>query len=429
MRHLVIISLALSIIGCKSKNTKDKEAAANISADTVATATHELNLPPPYATPSVTKYADVIGWGGMHMPVVPAGFTVKRFAASLDNPRWIYQAPNGDILVAESNSPHNALEKVTGQRKSADRITLFRGIDTTGRPELRSVLIKELNKPFGMLVSGNYLYVANTDGLMQYPYEPGATAITAKGKQLVALPGGPRHWTRNIIANADGSKIYIAVGSATDHAEKGVDKEMRRANIIEINADGSGERIYAAGLRNPVGMGWAPGTNTLWTAVNERDELGDDLVPDYLTSVKDGGFYGWPYSYYGAHKDPRVPEKNQTLVDKAIVPDVPLDNHSASLGLAFYDRDVFPARYRNGAFIGQHGSWNKSGMAGYKVVFVPFNNGKPSGMPEDFLTGFIADSTSNKVYGRPVGVAVLQDGSLLVADDAGNTIWRVTAAK
>jgi glucose/arabinose dehydrogenase len=278
-----------------------------------------------------------------------------------------------------------------------------------------------------MLIIGNNFYVANTDGLVKFPYKPGSTFITEKGKQIISYPGGPRHWTRNIIANADGSKIYISIGSSSDHAEDGIDKEQRRAMILEINPDGSGEKVYASGLRNPVGMDWAPGTQILWTAVNERDELGDDLVPDYLTSVKEGGFYGWPYSYWGKHKDPRVKEEKPDLVDKAIIPDVPLDNHSAPLGLAFYTKTSFPAKYRDGAFIGQHGSWNKSTLAGYKVVFVPFKNGKPSGRPEDFLTGFIADKSSNKVYGRPVGVTVLQDGSLLVADDGSNIIWRVAA--
>lgn len=429
MRYAIILCLTACFIGCGSKNTKEKEAAATTPADTVATVVHEVSLPQPYATPSVTKYADVIGWDSSHKPVAPAGFAVQRFADSLDNPRWIYQAPNGDVFVAESNSPHSLLDRVTAQRTSANRITRFHGIGPDGRAASRSIYLTSLRMPFGMLVIGNYFYVANTDGLMQYPYDPGAVSIKANGKKILELPGGPRHWTRNIIANADGSKIYIAVGSSTDHADKGVDKEMRRADILEVNADGSGEKIYAGGLRNPVGMGWAPGTKTLWTVVNERDELGDNLVPDYLTSVKEGGFYGWPYSYFGAHKDPRVKEKNQTLVDRAIVPDVALDNHSASLGLAFYDRDAFPAKYRNGVFIGQHGSWNKSEMAGYRVVFVPFKNGKPAGISEDFLTGFIADTASHKVYGRPVGVAVLQDGSLLVADDAGNAVWRVSAAK
>jgi glucose/arabinose dehydrogenase len=262
----------------------------------------------------------------------------------------------------------------------------------------------------------------------QFPYSPGQTKITAEGKKILDVPslGYNNHWTRNIIANRDGSKIYVSVGSGSNNAENGIDKEKNRANILEINPDGTGFRVFAYGLRNPVGMDWQPGTNILWTAVNERDNLGDDLVPDYMTSVKEGGFYGWPYAYFGANEDPRLAGQRPDLVAKTIVPDVNLGAHTASLGLAFYTKDAFPKRYKNGAFIGQHGSWNRSVFSGYKVVFVPFENGKP-GTPEDFVTGFIADESKNEVYGRPVGVAVLPDGSLLVADDSGNTIWRIAA--
>jgi glucose/arabinose dehydrogenase len=293
--------------------------------------------------------------------------------------------------------------------------------------DLQEVFLTELNQPLGMLVLNNAFYVANTDGLMQFPYKEGATKLTAKGKKILSLPAGGynNHWTRNIVANKEGSKIYISVGSASNVGEHGMEEEVRRAAILEVNPDGTGERIYASGLRNPVGIDWAPGTNTLWTAVNERDELGDELVPDYLTSIKEDGFYGWPYAYFGAHEDPRRQGERPDLVKKTLVPDVALASHSASLGLAFYDKEAFPQKYRNGAFIGQHGSWNRSAFSGYKVVFVPFRNGKPAGKPEDFLTGFIVNEED--VYGRPVGVTVLKDGSMLVADDASNTIWRISA--
>ncbi|HEV8286538.1 MAG TPA: sorbosone dehydrogenase family protein [Chitinophagaceae bacterium] len=427
MKAILFSAIAVIVIACKGKQKSETAEAPPMPADTATAETQELNLPPPYATKSVRNMSEIIAWPSGKKPIAPEGFVVSKFADSLDHPRWVYQASNGDVFIAELNSPHNTLEKITGKNKSADQITLLRDADKDGVPELRTAFLKDLNKPFGMLIIGNNFYVANTDGLVKFPYKPGSTFITEKGKQIISYPGGPRHWTRNIIANADGSKIYISIGSSSDHAEDGIDKEQRRAMILEINPDGSGEKVYASGLRNPVGMDWAPGTQILWTAVNERDELGDDLVPDYLTSVKEGGFYGWPYSYWGKHKDPRVKEEKPDLVDKAIIPDVPLDNHSAPLGLAFYTKTSFPAKYRDGAFIGQHGSWNKSTLAGYKVVFVPFKNGKPSGRPEDFLTGFIADKSSNKVYGRPVGVTVLQDGSLLVADDGSNIIWRVAA--
>lgn len=429
---LYFMLLMMVIAACnnntgKSENSKDTAAATATTPDVVPTKTDLVHLPEPYATKSVRNMSKVIGWPETQSPTVPQGFTIKKFADSLDNPRWIYVADNGDIFVAESNSPHSALEKATGKNKSADRITMFRDDNNDGVPEMRSVFMKGLDKPFGMLIVGDKFYVANTSGVVRFPYVNGATSITAKGVEIVKLPPGPRHWTRNIISNADHSKLYIAVGSSTDHAENGIDKETRRANILETNMDGTGERVYASGLRNPVGMAWAPGTTTLWAAVNERDELGDDLVPDYLTSIQSGGFYGWPYSYYGDHVDPRLKDKQQPdLVKKAIVPDVPLGNHTASLGLVFYTGNLFPERFRNGAFIGQHGSWNSSFLKGYKVVFVPFKNGKPSGLPEDFITGFVANESKSEVYGRPVGVAMQKDGSLLIADDAGKKIWRVS---
>ncbi|MFT3910866.1 MAG: sorbosone dehydrogenase family protein [Ferruginibacter sp.] len=415
----------------KQKEEEKKEEAKLLTpADTVKDKVETVNLPEPYATKSVINFSKVIGWPAGKMPVAPAGFTVSKFADSLDNPRWIYVADNGDVFIAESNSPHSAVEKITGKNKSADRITLLRDANNDGIPELRSVFLKGLNKPFGMLTINNNFYVANTDGIMLYPYTAGAISISDKGREIVKLPGGPRHWTRNIISNDKKDKIYIAVGSSSNVAEDGMEKEIRRADILEVNTDGSNEIVYASGLRNPVGMAWAPGTNTLWTAVNERDELGDELVPDYMTSVKQGGFYGWPYCYFGQHLDPRLKDKDDPqMVAKTIVPDVALGSHTASLGLAFYTGTSFPQTYRNAAFIGQHGSWNKSTFTGYKVVFIPFSNGKPTGRMQDFLTGFIADENKKEVYGRPVGVAVLKDGSLLVADDAGNCLWRVSASK
>ncbi|RYD84856.1 MAG: sorbosone dehydrogenase family protein, partial [Sphingobacteriales bacterium] len=296
--------------------------------------------------------------------------------------------------------------------------------------ETRAVFAEKLNQPYGLLILKNYFYVANTDGLYRFPYKEGDIKLQGTAQKIVTLPAGGynNHWTRNLIANADGSKIYISVGSASNVGEHGMENEVRRANILEVNPDGTGERIYAAGLRNPVGMDWNPVTKELWTAVNERDELGDGLVPDYLTSVKPGAFYGWPYSYYGQIEDPRMKGQGKDLVAKALVPDVPLGNHTASLGLTFYNGNTFPAKYKNGAFVGQHGSWNSSQLTGYKVVFVPFSDGKP-GKPEDFLTGFIADEKKAKAYGRPVDVTVMNDGSLLVNDDSGNTLWKVTANK
>ncbi|RZK87603.1 MAG: sorbosone dehydrogenase family protein, partial [Pedobacter sp.] len=320
-----------------------------------------------------------------------------------------------------------AKSEVSG--KSVNTILLLRDADKDGKPELITTFLAGLNQPYGAAFINNSFYVANTDGLWQFPYQPGDTEITKPGKKIVELPAGGynNHWTRNLLVNADKSKIYISVGSGSNVGENGMEHEVRRATILEVNPDGTGEKIYGSGLRNPVGMAWAPGTNALWTAVNERDGLGDGLVPDYITSVKQGGFYGWPYSYFGQNEDPRMAGKSPELVKKAIVPDVPLGSHTASLGLAFYTANKFPAKYQGGAFIGQHGSWNSSKLVGYKVAFVPFKDGKPTGKVEDFLTGFIANADKSLVYGRPVGVAVTQDGALLVADDVSGVVWRVAA--
>ncbi len=430
------IFLSLLAIGCKNEPSK-KEQNAGKEVVVETSAGQPVNLPAPYATKSKTKFSNVIGWPEGKTPVAPEGFTVTKFAEDLNNPRWIYIATNGDILVAEASTEPGAIKKVkgaiSGKNKSqnlgnsGNKVLLFRDKDGDGKVEQSSIFVENLNRPFGMLIIGNHFYVANTDGLIQYPYQPGTTKITGPGKKILDLPGGGynNHWTRNLIANKDNSKIYISVGSGSNVGENGMEYEVRRANILEVNPDGTGERIYAAGLRNPVGLGWAPGTTTLWTAVNERDELGDELVPDYITSVKEGGFYGWPYSYFGQHEDPRMKDKQKPeLVKKAIVPDVALGAHTASLGLAFDEKGIFGGKFKGGAFIGQHGSWNRSQFSGYKVVYVPFSNGKPSGPPQDFLTGFLTGE-DNKVYGRPVGIAFTQN-AMLVADDASNTIWRIS---
>lgn len=415
---LVIVLLAASCNNNTRTSAEQKEAADSMDKKEHKVVEESDVLPAPYATKSAAKRSKVVAWKDNAMPIAPEGFVVSRFAEGLQHPRWIYVAKNGDVFVSQgdkSNSP--------------DNILLFRDNNQDGKYETKSVFLKNLNQPFGMLILNDKFYVANTDGLVQYPYKEGAGSITAAGKQIVALPGGPRHWTKNIISSKDGSKIYIAIGSASNVAEDGIEKEHRRAMILQVNPDGSNEKVFASGLRNPVGMDWAPGTNVLWTAVNERDELGDDVPPDYLTSVQEGGFYGWPYAYYGKIEDPRLKGQRPDLVQKSIKPEVSVGPHTASLGLAFYTQNSFPEKYRGGAFVGQHGSWNRSVFSGFKVVFVPFSNGKPAGKPEDFLTGFIANEDRDEVYGRPVGVAVLPNGSLLVADDGGNIVWQVDYKK
>lgn len=419
----VIIAFCMAIVACNSNS--EKPATDKPTADSTASAQHTLvinldSLPRPFATESVSKMSKVIGWKDK-MPVAPEGFTVTLFTDKLESPRWMYVAENGDLFVAQADK----------EGKKGNNILLFRDTNKDGAPETKTVYLKGLNQPFGMLIINDKFYVANTDALMEFPYNSQATTITASGKQLVALPAKGRHWARNIITNAAKDKIYIAVGSSSNVAEDGIDKEVRRAAILEVNLDGSNEKIYASGLRNPVGLAWAPGTNTLWAAVNERDELGDDLVPDYLAGVKENTFYGWPYSYYGQNLDPRIKKEDQNmeLVNSAISPDVALGSHTAALGLAFYTNNSFPSSYHNGAFVAEHGSWNRSHLAGYKVVFVPFSNGRPADKPQDFLTGFIASDEKSEVYGRPVGLAILPDGSLLVTDDGDNKIWKVSYKK
>lgn len=423
--YFLILGLLLStlIISCKSNTERKMDIVNKVqkekvhTGDTVMTAIGELMLPAPYATESVRNSNSMVDWPENTMPNAPKGFTVTKYADGLDNPRWSYYAPNGDLFVSEAN---------TG--KSKGKITILRDKNNDGKFEVRETFLDGLNQPFGMLVIGNSFYVGNTDGLYKYPYKSGQTSLKdVEGSKIVELPAGGynNHWTRNIITNDAQDKIYISVGSASNAGEHGMEEEKRRANILVVNLDGSNEKIYASGLRNPVGMDWNPANGELWTAVNERDKLGDNLVPDYATSVKEGSFYGWPYSYFGQIEDPRLEGKAPELVKKALIPDVPLGSHTASLGFTFYDASTFPEKYRNGAFVGQHGSWNRAVLSGYKVVFIPFENGKPQ-QPEDFLTGFIADLESSDVYGRPVAVTVTPQGDLLVNDDSGKTLWKVS---
>jgi glucose/arabinose dehydrogenase len=382
------------------------------------------------------------GWPPDARPVAAEGTTVAAFARGLDHPRWLYVLPNGDVLVAETNAPPRPEDgkgikgwffkryqkKAGGAVPSANRITLLRDTDGDGVPETRSVFLSGLNSPFGMALAGDVFYVANADALVRFPYSPGQTAITASLTKVVDLPGGPvnHHWTKNVIPTTDGSKLYVSVGSNSNVAENGIDKEESRAAIWEIDAQTGTHRVFASGLRNPVGLAWDPDTGALWAAVNERDELGSDLVPDYITAVRDGAFYGWPYSYYGARIDTRVKPQRPDLVAKAIAPDYALGPHTASLGLVSARGNALPARFSSGMFIGQHGSWNRKPRSGYKVIFVPFTNGNPSGTPLDVLTGFVGEN--GDAMGRPVGVAIDKRGALLVADDVGNTIWRVTSS-
>ena len=442
MKKQILYSALLSsavLVSCQSNSNSDKGNDSLENDTTVATSVQELNLPAPDTAASKNKFSKVIDWPAGKTPIAPEGFAVSRFATGIKSPRNMIITPNGDVLIVLTNSERSAVEAVantvTGKAKSevpgksANSILLYRDADKDGKAETITTFLSGLNQPYGMTIIGNHFYVANTDGILQYPYKPGDTKITANGKKILSLPAGGynNHWTRNLITNADKSKIYVTVGSGSNVGENGMENEVRRANILEINPDGTGEKIYASGLRNPVGVDWAPGTNMLWTAVNERDGLGDELVPDYITSVKQGAFYGWPFSYYGQNEDPRMKGKNPELVKKAIAPDVPVGSHTASLGLAFYKATKFPAKYQGGAFIGQHGSWNRSALTGYKVAFVPFKNGKPTGKPEDFLTGFIANAEKGEVYGRPVGVTLTPDGALLVADDVSGIVWRVAA--
>ncbi len=386
----------------------------------------------------------VVGWAAGEHPTVPAGFRIDALATGLSNPRNVLALPNGDVLIVESRN--NASEPVQrpkdpirdwimarahSQTKSGEtsaasnRITLVRDADGDGKPETRSVLVDHLNAPFGVAVAGGRLYVANTDAIVAYPFTPGETRITAPGVKITDLPAGPinHHWTKSLTANADGSRLYVGVGSNSNAMERGPEAETRRAAVLEVDPATGASRVFASGLRNPNGLTFYPGTNTLYAVVNERDELGPNLVPDYMTSVRPGAFYGWPYSYYGQHVDPRVKPQRADLVARAIPPDYALGSHVAALGLAFYTGASFPGAYRGGAFVGEHGSWNRNDPHGYKVAFIGFQGGRPVGAPQDFVSGFLKDG---KAHGRPVGVAVDRTGALIVADDVGNTVWRVS---
>jgi glucose/arabinose dehydrogenase len=386
--------------------------------------------------------AKAIGWPEGGKPVAARGMAVSAFATGLDHPRTLLVLPNGDVLVAETNAPKRPEEntgikglitklvmtRAGADTQSANRITLLRDANGDGVAETRSVFLEGLNSPFGMALVGDDFYVANSDAIMKFPYSSGDTRITAPGVKVADLPAGPlnHHWTKDLTAHPDGTRLYATVGSNSNIGENGMDKETNRAAVLEIDRTSGKLRVFASGLRNPNGPAWQPQSGALWVVVNERDELGNDLVPDYMTSVKDGGFYGWPYSYYGQHVDARVQPQRPDLVAKAIVPDYALGAHTASLGLAFNTGKLFPPEMANGAFVGQHGSWNRKPHSGYKVIFVPFANGMPSGKPQDVLTGFLTDE--GEARGRPVGVAIDRQGALLVADDVGNAIWRVTPA-
>ena len=398
------------------------------------------NLPEPKSSllPTV-NIAPAKGWPVGTMPTPATGLKVQAFARGLEHPRWLHVLPNGDVLVAETDAPPKpddgkgvkgkiaklVMKRAGSSHPSANRISLLRDSNGDGIADQKTVFLQNLNSPFGMALVGNMLYVANTDALMRFAYQEGATQITASGTKVLDLPGGTlnHHWTKNVIANPAGTKLYITVGSNSNVAENGFDQEVGRALIMEFDIASGKARPFATGLRNPNGMDWQPQSGALWTVVNERDELGNDLVPDYMTSVKDGAFYGWPYSYYGQHVDTRVKPQNPELVARAIKPDYALGNHTASLGLAFYAAELM-SQYRGGALIGQHGSWNRKPHSGYKVIFVPFQNGQPSGKPQDVLTGFLSDK--GDAFGRPVGVAVDFSGAILVADDVGDMIWRVS---
>ncbi|HXC59158.1 MAG TPA: sorbosone dehydrogenase family protein [Steroidobacteraceae bacterium] len=401
----------------------------------------ELPTPRKKLLPTM-QVAAATGWSSGSQPQAAAGLAVSPFATSLSHPRWLYVLPNGDVLVAETNAPTRpeegkgikgkVMKAVQGKAgagvPTANRIRLLRDADGDGRAETITEFATQLNSPFGMALVGSTLYVANTDAVMAFDYRSGETSVAGPPRKLTNLPGGPRnhHWTKNILASADGRYLYATTGSNSNVGENGLEQEEGRAAIWQIDLKNGEKHLYATGLRNPNGLAWEPSSGELWTAVNERDELGNDLVPDYITSVHEGAFYGWPFSYYGQHVDARVKPQNSTLVAKATPPDYALGAHVAALGLTAAGNANLPSQYRNGMFVGEHGSWNRKPAVGYKVVFVPFSQGKPAGQPLDVLTGFI--SANGKAQGRPVGLVVARDGSLLVADDVGNTVWRVTAA-
>jgi glucose/arabinose dehydrogenase len=434
VRHCAVSVVTLQLIGCAPP------ARLPISAGTGPAP--QLPAPSKSLIPTV-KVAKAVGWANGEKPVAPRGTVVTAFAKDLDHPRWLYVLPNGDVLVAETNAPPRPedgkgikgfffkifMKRAGAAVPSANRITLLRDADGDGVAETRSVFLSGLHSPFGMALVGNQFYVANTDAVVSFPYARATLRITTAPVKLVDLPAGTlnHHWTKSLIASPDGSRLYVGVGSNSNVAEFGMHRERERAAILEIDIASRMHRVFASGLRNPVGLAWNSDTGELWTSVNERDELGSDLVPDYITSVKRDGFYGWPYSYYGAHVDRRVQPASPELVARAIVPDYALGPHTGSLGLADAKGSTLPPPFQRGMFIGQHGSWNRSPRSGYKVIFVPFQNGRPAGQPIDVLTGFLDED--NHARGRQVGVAIDGRGGLLVADDVGNVVWRVSRAR
>jgi glucose/arabinose dehydrogenase len=398
-------------------------------------------LPSPDTTANHAGFPRVVGWPRNHTPSAPSAFRVSLFAAGLHQPRSLHVLPNGDVLVVEANNsgtprdwaaaPWDLAARYAARMRgpSANRITILRDTTGDGEPDARAILVEHLNQPFGVVLLGGFLYVANTDALVRFPYEMGSMRIASRPEHVAELPAGGynNHWTRNVVASRDGRKLYVSVGSATNVDLEGIDRnDPRRAAIVELDPDGRNLRVFASGLRNPVGLGWAPGRNELWTAVNERDGLGDDVPPDYVTRVQDGGFYGWPQTYFGAHRDPR---HATAPTRQALKPDYATGAHTATINLVFYEGNAFPPEYRGGMFIAQHGSWNRRSLSGHRVVFLPFRDGSPAGPMRDFLSGFVADSSSGTVHGRPIGLAVMTDGSLLVSDDAAGVVWRVRYAR
>jgi glucose/arabinose dehydrogenase len=429
--RLALLLIAVAGLGLAGCNYDGGDPKAQIGADPPLPALQQYLIPP-------IHIARVVGWG-KETPTVPQGLQVYALATGFEHPRSLYVLPNGDVLVVESNGPKAPIYRpkdiVTAwvtwlagaAAKGGNRITLLRDTKGDGIPDVRTVFLDQLNSPFGVALVGNDLYVANTDAIVRYPYQEGQTSITAPGTKLTDLPGGPidHHWTKSLLASPDGSKLYVGVGSNSNITENGIGAEYERAAIWEVDRASGAHRIFASGTRNPTGLAWEPETHKLWAVVNERDEIGPDLVPDYLTSVRDGAFYGWPYSYYGQHLDPRVQPQRPDLVATAIAPDYALSSHVAPLGVAMYTGTGLPASYRGGAFVSEHGSWDRTPLNGYKVVFVPFSGGQPSGPAQDVVTGFL--DANNHARGRPVGLAVDRTGGLLIADDVGDTVWRVSS--
>lgn len=429
-RHIAATSAIMGLLalaGC----SKGGDTSAQIGGKPILPELQQFLFPP-------MKIASQKSWGN-DVPTVAAGLKIQAFATGFKHPRTVYTLPNGDVLVVEANGPGTIVQRpkeiVMGliqsfggsKEEGGNRITLLRDADGDGKPELRTVFLENLHSPFGIALVGGDLYVANTDAIVRYPYVTGQTKISAPGVKLTDLPGGPinHHWTKSLVASPDGTKLYVGVGSNSNITENGIGAEMNRAAILEVDRASGAARPFATGLRNPNGLSFEPASGKLWAVVNERDEIGPDLVPDYMTSVQDGAFYGWPYSYYGQHVDPRVKPERPDLVAKAIAPDYALSSHVAPLGMAFSTGQSLPPAYRGGAFVGEHGSWDRSPFNGYKVIYVPFANGKPSGKAQDVITGFL--DKSEKARGRPVGLALDSKSALLIADDLGNTVWRVTA--